>query len=133
MLVDGGFASLDAIDATEKRGCTVYAPVKDAEKQKKAGKDPYARKPHDTDATAAWRQRMGEEASQTMYKLRAQTAEWVNALCRNRGFWRMPVRGLEKCQQDQPERSRGKTSRIAGISRCHGLASAGARGCGITR
>jgi transposase len=98
MLVDGGFTSLDAIDATETRGCTVYAPVKDAEKQKKAGKDPYARKPHDTDATAAWRKRMGEEASQTMYKLRAQTAEWVNALCRNRGFWRMPVRGLEKCR-----------------------------------
>ena len=49
MLVDGGFASLDAIDATEARDCKVYAPVKDAEKQKKAGKDPYARKPHDTD------------------------------------------------------------------------------------
>jgi transposase len=98
MLVDGGFASLDAIAATEARGCTVYAPVKDAEKQKKAGKDPYARKPHDTDHTAAWRERMGEVASQTMYRLRAQTAEWVNALSRNRGFWRMPVRGLEKCR-----------------------------------
>jgi transposase len=98
MLVDGGFASLDAIDATEARPCKVYAPVKDAEKQKKAGKDPYARKPHDTDHTAAWRERMGEEASKTIYKLRAQTAEWVNALCRNRGFWRMPVRGLVKCR-----------------------------------
>jgi transposase len=98
ILVDGGFASLDAIDATETRGCTVYAPVKDAEKQKKAGKDPYARKPHDTDQTASWRKRMGEETSRTLYKLRAQTAEWVNALCRNRGFWRMPVRGLEKCR-----------------------------------
>jgi transposase len=48
VLVDGGFASLDAIDATEARDCKVYAPVKDAEKQKNAGKDPYARKPHDT-------------------------------------------------------------------------------------
>ncbi len=98
ILVDGGFASLDAIDATETRGCTVYPPVKDAEKQKKAGKNPYGRKPHDTDHTAAWRERMGEEASRTLYKLRAQTGEWVNALCRNRGFWRMPVRGLEKCR-----------------------------------
>jgi transposase len=98
ILVDGGFASLDAIDATEARDCKVYAPVKDADKQKKAGKDPYARKPHDTAHTAAWRERMGEEASQTIYKLRAQTAEWVNALCRNRGFWRMPVRGREKCR-----------------------------------
>ena len=98
VLVDGGFASLDAIDATEARDCKVYAPVKDAEKQKNAGKDPYARKPHDTARTAAWRERMGEEAAQTIYKLRAQTAEWVNALCRNRGFWRMPVRGREKCR-----------------------------------
>ncbi len=64
MLVDGGFAYLDAIDATEARGCTVYAPVKDAEKQKEDGKDPYARKAKDTDHTAAWRHRMGEEASQ---------------------------------------------------------------------
>ena len=98
ILVDGGFASLDAIDATEARDCKVYAPVKDAEKQKKAGKDPYARKPHDTDHMAAWRERMGQEASRTIYKLRAQTAEWVNALCRNRGFWRMPVRGRAKCR-----------------------------------
>ena len=98
MLVDGGFASLDAIDATEARPCKVYAPVKDADKQKKAGKDPYARKPHDTDHTAAWRERMGEETSKTIYKLRAQTAEWVNAMCRNRGFWRMPVRGRVKCR-----------------------------------
>jgi transposase len=98
MLVDGGFASLDAIDTVETRGCTVYAPVKDAEKQKKAGKDPYARKKNDTDATAAWRKRMGEEASKQLYRLRAQTAEWVNAMCRNRGLWRMPVRGLAKCR-----------------------------------
>ena len=41
---------------------------------------------------------MGQEASRTIYKLRAQTAEWVNALCRNRGFWRMPVRGRAKCR-----------------------------------
>ncbi len=98
MLVDGGFAALNAIDATEARDCKVYAPVKDAEKQKKAGQDPYARKPHDTAHTAAWRQRMGEAASKTVYKLRAQTAEWVNAMCRNRGFWRMPVRGRVKCR-----------------------------------
>jgi transposase len=98
MLVDGGFASLDAIDAIEKRGCKVYAPIKDEEKQKDAGKDPYARKPHDTNNTAAWRERMSTEAAQVIYKLRAQTAEWVNAMCRNRGFWRMPVRGQVKCR-----------------------------------
>jgi len=30
--------------------------------------------------------------------LRCQTAEWVNALCRNRGFWQMPVRGQSECR-----------------------------------
>ena len=55
-------------------------------------------KKKDTDATAAWRKRMGEEASKQLYRLRAQTAEWVNAMCRNRGLWRMPVRGLAKCR-----------------------------------
>ena len=98
MLVDGGFASLDAIDAIEGRGSKVYAPIKDEEKQKGAGKDPYGRKPHDTDNTAAWRERMGTEAAQLIYKLRAQTAEWVNAMCRNRGFWQMPTRGRVKCR-----------------------------------
>jgi transposase len=98
MVVDGGFASMDAIESTEERGCTVYAPVKDAEKQKKAGQDPYARKKKDSDATAAWRQRMGQEASKLVYRLRSQTAEWVNALCRNRGMRQLPVRGRTKCR-----------------------------------
>jgi transposase len=98
MLVDGCFASLDAIDATEDRGVVVYAPVKDEEKQAKAGQDPFARKKKDTDATAAWRKRMGEDASKVLYRLRSQTAEWVNALCRNRGFQQMPVRGRTRCQ-----------------------------------
>ena len=97
-LVDGGFTSLDVIDATEQRGCMVYAPVKNEEKQKAAGQDPYARKPKDSDATAAWRARMGEEASKVVYRLRGQTAEWVNALCRNRGFGQMPVRGQKRCR-----------------------------------
>lgn len=41
---------------------------------------------------------MGEAASKVLYRLRAQTAEWVNALCRNRGFQQMPVRGAAKCR-----------------------------------
>jgi hypothetical protein len=98
ILVDGGFASLDAIEATEGRHCVVFAPVKNEEKQKEAGKDPYARKKNDSDAIAAWRKRMGEDASKVVYRLRCQTAEWVNALCRNRGFLQMPVRGLRKCR-----------------------------------
>lgn len=98
LLVDGGFTSLDSIDSTEGRGCKVYGPVKDEEKQAEAGKDPFARKRDDTDRTARWRKRMGEAASKAIYRLRARTAEWVNALCRNRGLQQFAVRGLKKCQ-----------------------------------
>ena len=42
VLIDGGFTSLDSIDSAESRGCKVYGPVKDEEKQTKAGKDPFA-------------------------------------------------------------------------------------------
>jgi transposase len=97
-LVDGGFASLKAIDEAAKRECVVYAPLKDEEKQLAAGNDPYAPKKGDSEAVAAWRARMGTAWGKAIYRLRCQTAEWVNALCRNRGLWQMPVRGRGKCR-----------------------------------
>jgi transposase len=97
-LVDGDFATIDAIDQATERDCTVYAPVKGEEKQRAAGKDPHARKKGDSEATAAWRSRMGTEEAKLIYRLRAQTAEWVNAQCRNRGLRHMPVRGQPKCR-----------------------------------
>jgi transposase len=97
-LVDGGFATKGSIDQANDRGCTVYAPVKNEVGQKGEGKDPHARKKGDSDATAAWRERMGTEEAKLIYRLRAQTAEWVNAQCRNRGLWRMPVRGQPRCR-----------------------------------
>jgi transposase len=97
-LVDGGFATKDAITGAEERGCTVYAPIKAEEKKRAAGKDPYARAKGDSDAVAAWRSRMGTEDAKLIYRLRGQTAEWVNAQARNRGFWFMPVRGQPRCR-----------------------------------
>ena len=97
-LVDGGFASCDTINKATKRGCVVYAPLKEEEKQLAAGKDPYSAKKGDSEAVAAWRERMGTAAAKLIYRWRSQTAEWVNALCRNRGFWQMPVRGRPKCR-----------------------------------
>lgn len=41
---------------------------------------------------------MGTTAAKTIYRLRCQTAEWVNALARNRGLQQMPVRGQRKCR-----------------------------------
>lgn len=97
-LVDGGFATVAAIEQAADRSCTVYAPVKDEEKQREAGKDPHAPKKGDSDAVGQWRIRMGTEAAKLVYRLRGQTAEWVNALCRNRGLWFMPVRGRPRCR-----------------------------------
>ena len=97
-LVDGGFVSHNAIDQATQQGCTVYAPPKEEEKQLAAGKNPYQRKKGDCDAVAAWRERMGTAAAKLIYRLRGQTAEWVNAQSRNRGFRQMPVRGQPKCR-----------------------------------
>lgn len=97
-LVDGGFATVDAIEKAAARECTVYAPLKDVEKQSKAGKDPHARKKGDSDAVADWRSRMGTEAAKLIYRLRGPTAELVNAQCRNRRLWHMPVRGRPRCR-----------------------------------
>ena len=93
MLVDGGFATVEAIDQAERDGTAIYAPVKKEREQLEAGQDPYMRKKSDTDATAGWRARMGTEEAKTIYKERASTAEWVNAGTRNRGLYGVTVRG----------------------------------------
>ena len=97
MLVDGGFATLTDIETVEqKHGVKVYAPVKNAEKQEKEGKNPYQARKKDGPGVARWRQRMGSEEAKTIYRERAQTAEWANAGARNRGLYQVRVRGLKK-------------------------------------
>lgn len=98
VLVDGGFASLETIEGLETQGCKVYAPVKDEKKQLAAGKDPFAKKKGESPVVTTWRKRMGTELARSIYKLRSQTAEWVNAQARNRGLHAMPVRGSAKCR-----------------------------------
>jgi transposase len=96
MTSDGGYAIITDIEATESAGTTVYTPVKEEEKQKLAGKDPFAPKRGDSPIIAAWRIRMGTEAAQALYRLRCQTAELSNARLRNQGIYQMQVRGLAK-------------------------------------
>src|SRR5262249_58116002 len=86
MLVDGGFAVLDDIQAVhEDHAVKVYAPVKDADKKRAQGQDPFAARPRDAAGVAAWRQRMGSAEAQGVYRERSAAAEWVNAEARNRG------------------------------------------------
>jgi transposase len=99
-LVDGGFVSLKDIEtlATSEHGTTVYAPIKDEEKKREQGEDPFAPRRGDTPAIAAWRQRMGTAEAKEIYKQRAATAECVNAIARNRNLWFIRVRGLMKAR-----------------------------------
>jgi transposase len=95
MLVDGGFASREDIDAATcaEPSTIVYAPVQKSRKEQDVR---YERQPGDTDAVAQWRRRMSTPEAQAIYKERAATAECVNALARNRGMQRFLVRGLKK-------------------------------------
>ncbi len=99
-LVDGGFSTLEDIETltTSPHGSTVYAPVKDEDKKRKRGENPYAPRSGDSEAVAAWRQRMGTSEAKEIYKDRGSTAECVNAITRNRNLRIIPVRGLVKAR-----------------------------------
>ena len=96
VLVDNGFVGLAGIEAVAGSGVAVFAAVKDAATAVAAGRDPYAKKPGDGPGVAGWRARMGTDAGRAIYKERGQTAEWPNALARNRGLQQFSVRGLTK-------------------------------------
>lgn len=93
--VDGGFPTQKDIESVGQRKVLVFSPVKEADKQKQQGKDPYVAKPGDTPHVAAWRERMGTDEAKEKYKQRSK-AEWPNAECRNRGLQQFLVRGLDK-------------------------------------
>ena len=108
-LVDGGYAKHEQIDAVSEK-TTVYAPVPEPKSTKKTSAnsdgdgddkadkvvDKYAPKASDSEAVAQWRARMATDEAQEIYKLRAATAECVNAQARNRGLVLLPVRGKAK-------------------------------------
>jgi transposase len=95
VLVDGGFASLDAIEAADDRGCRVYAPPM---KPRASERNPHRPLPDDSPPVARWRRRMGTPSAKQKYKDRAATAECVNAQARNRGLLRLLVRGRKKAR-----------------------------------
>jgi transposase len=96
LLLDGGFVSREVFERLGKAKVLVYAPVKDAAKAQATGRDPFVARKRDTPEVGKWRVRMGTEEGQAIYKLRGQTAEWVNAQCRNRGLQQWRLRGTAK-------------------------------------
>ncbi len=95
ILVDGGFAKKEDITKVSppEGNTVVYAPV---QKSKDKNRDPHTPRGDDSPAVAEWRQRMATSEAKEIYKERAATAECVNAIARNRGFWWFGVRGLFK-------------------------------------
>jgi hypothetical protein len=92
-LVDGGFVKLEAIEAMDKDGVTVYAPVPEPRDKTR---DRYAPLSTDSTAIAQWRQRMGTEEGQAIYKQR-KLVELPNAQARSRhGVQQVRVRGRHK-------------------------------------
>ena len=95
MLVDGGYAQHTAIDEATDKQVTVYAPL--PKPRKGATRDPHAPCENDSEAVAAWRQRMATDEAKEIYKQRAATAETVNADAKqHRGLDSLAVRGLGK-------------------------------------
>ncbi len=95
VLVDGGFPSAKTIDEAEARGITLYAPVP-RPRGTDTKRDRYEPVAGDSPAKVSWRKRMATEEAQAIYRLRAATAELVNARLRRYGLAALTVRGLEK-------------------------------------
>lgn len=91
-LADAGCLSLSNIEKMHERKSKVYAP----QRVTKPGKSPMKARRGDSDAVREWRERMQTEEAKTIYKLRASTAECVNAQIRGQGLRQFLVRGLEK-------------------------------------
>jgi transposase len=89
-LYDGGFIDLNDIQAFEKKGIKVYAPLKKEEVKWRSGVA-------GSEEVMAWRERMKTEEGQTIYKERAASSECVNAIMRAKyGLQQFTVRGIPK-------------------------------------
>ncbi len=90
--VDGGYVGHDQIDRVSET-MVVYGPVPEPRDKTV---NPHQAKASDSQAVAAWRERMGTDEAKGLYKKRAATAECVNAQSHNRGLQQFRVRGLVK-------------------------------------
>jgi transposase len=91
LFVDGGFVSCDGIDGVAHRRVTLYAPIPKGTRAPGSGGGPTS------PAIAAWRARMDTDEAKAVYRVRAATAERVNADTRiHRALNAVPVRGLSK-------------------------------------
>ena len=94
-LVDGGYVKRDDITTLERRGASVYAPLRPP-RTLTSGREAATPRSDDSAEVIAWRTRMETEAAKTIYKQRGASAECVNAHARRYGVLQFGVRGVDK-------------------------------------
>jgi len=92
-LVDGGFVTNSDMEEAFKRNVQIYAPLPETDPEKSDLHQPYKL---ETPILQAWKKRMNSLQGKEIYKERASSIEWVNALARNRGLQQFVVRGKQK-------------------------------------
>ena len=97
-LADGGFSKKDGVTHLEKSGTEFYGKLYNEKKQLNEGRDPFAARASENEHFTQFRQRMGTEEAQAIYRRRAPAAEFPNAICRNQGLRQFSVRGLDKAK-----------------------------------
>jgi transposase len=95
---DGGFRSNDNIITANQKGVTLFTPIPKESNNKHSTKRPEEILPSDCAEVAQWKARMVTQAAKEKYQDRAATVEWANALLRNRGLYRLLVRGIQKAR-----------------------------------
>jgi transposase len=96
--VDGGFRSNDNIIFAAQKGVLLFTPIPKTSNNKHSTKKPEEVLPSDCVQVAQWKERMVTQEAKEKYKDRAATVEWANALLRNRGLYRLLVRGIQKAR-----------------------------------
>jgi transposase len=95
--VDGGFRSNPGIEQAAKQGVAIFSPIP-TRYSGNSQKRPEEILPSDGPGVRAWKERMITPEAKEKYKQRAATVEWANALARNRGLYRLLVRGMRKAR-----------------------------------
>ena len=92
-LVDGGFVTTSDMEEASKRNVQIYAPLVEEDLEKSNLHQPYKL---ETPIVQAWQERMNSLQGKEIYKQRASSIEWVNALARKRGLHQFGIRGKQK-------------------------------------
>lgn len=101
VLADGGYVNLEAVEALEADARRkVYMPPPRPRGKGSSTANRHKRRPNDSAAVGAWRERMGTEAAKAIYKKRAASVELVHARYANRGLNQFRTRGVTrtKCE-----------------------------------